>query len=288
MAETPKSFKDYVGDNEREYPLRIKTVSEIGDDEMELIERVLRKYVIKDITSPAKTIMQKHPLDFTDINNAEVWIIDVVTALPTSAYVLQQELKLALALPEKYLVVRAANDPLEVESQRMVSNDEIDMEAMEQGLSPAPRLSTNASYDEDELDELENPVYGDEYNKRFLEIVAQIASERQNFSALPDSTELDQGGTVKDEPDIVPENNFNDAIYDQMDHPPEPVYPSYADTLKNLRTKGEIGSPARLSTKGNYDDDEIKQTKKYDKYGVDKKVATVTIKNQREGIRKKK
>lgn len=285
MAETPKSFKDYVADNAREYQLRIKTVSEIGNDEMEMIERVLQKYILLDITQPIKTIMQKHPLDFVDIQNAEVWIVDVVTELPTSAYVLQQELKLALALPEKYLVVRAANDPLEVETQRMNANDEIDMEAMEKGLSPAARLGIDSSYDDDELGELDNPIYGDEYNSRFLEVVAKVAEERERFIVVPDSPELNTGGTVVD--DEVQENNFNDAIYDQMDKPPQPVYPSYADTLSNLRKGGKIGD-ARLSTKGNYDDDEIKRTKKYDKYGTDEKVATVTIKNTREGIRKNK
>lgn len=285
MAETPRSFKEYVADNAREYQLRIKTVSELGNKEMEMIERVLTKYVLHDITQPVKTIMQKHPLDFVDINNAEVWIVDVVTELPTSAYVLQQELKLALGLPEKYLVVRAVNDPLEIETQRMNSNDQIDMEAMEKGLSPAARLGTDSSYDDDELGELENPIYGDEYNSRFLEVVAKIVSEREKFLALPASGELNTGGTVAD--DEVQENNFNDTIYDQMEKPPQPVYPNYADTLSNLRKEGKIGE-ARLSTKGNYDDDEIKKTKKYDKYGMDGKVATVTITHTKEGIRKHK
>lgn len=287
MAKTVKSFKDYVENNEREYSLRIKTVSDLGDEEMALIERVLSKYVVKDITTPTKTIMQKHPLDFVDINNAEVWIVDVVTALPTSAYVLQQELKLALALPEKYIVVRAVNDPIEVENQRMASNDEIDMTAMEKGVSPSARLSTDASYDEDELGELDEPVYGDEYNSQFLEMVAKVAAEREKFAASPDSDELNTGGTVGDEPGTIPENDFNDTIYDQMDHPPHPVYDDYTTILKNLRKEGKIGDP-RLSTKGNYDDDEIERSKKFDKYGDSDKVATVTIKNEREGIRKDK
>jgi len=282
MVGVTKSFRDYMSENHREYHVRIKTVSPLDDEAMEYIERVLHKYSPIDITAPVKTIMQKHPLDFTDIRNAEVWIVDVVTDLPISAYVLQQELKLALALPEKYVVVRAANDPLEVETQRMVSNDEIDMEAMEQGLSPASRLSTHESYDDDELGELDYPVYGDEYNKSFLEVLSQVSAERIEHDATPTSEELDSAETVGEAPDTVPENNFNDG-YDE----PQPISSRYADNLKNLRKEAKAGDP-RLSTKGNYDDDEIKQTKKYDKYGADKKVATVTIKNERKGIRNKK
>lgn len=280
MVGVVKAFSDYINDNHREYHIRIKTVSCLDDEAMEYIERVLQKYVPIDITAPIKTIMQKHPLDFQDIRNAEVWIVDVVTELPASAYVLQQELKLALALPEKYIVVRAANDPLEIETQRMNANDEIDMEAMEQGLSPASRLSTHESYDDDELGELDNPAYGDEYNKRFLEVLAQVAEDRISYDAAPTSKELDSGGTVGD--DSVQDNSFNDG-YDT----PKPVSSKYADTLKNLRKAAKTGDP-RLSTKGNYDDDEVKKTKKYDKYGKSEKVATVTIKNERKGIRNKK
>ena len=280
MVNIVKSFQDYISANHREYHIRIKTVSPLDDEAMEYIERVLQKYVPIDITAPIKTIMQKHPLDFQDIRNAEVWIVDVVTELPASAYVLQQELKLALALPEKYIVVRAANDPLEVETQRINANAEIDMEAMEQGLSPASRLSTHESYDDDELAELDQPAYGDEYNKRFLEVLAQVAEERIGYDATPTSKELNDGGTVSD--DSIQDDSFNDG-YDT----PKPINSRYSDTLKNLRKAAKAGNP-RLSTKGNYDDDEVKRTKKYDKYGDNEKVAIVTIKNERKGIRNKK
>jgi len=282
MNDLIKSFRDYVRENGREYNLRIKTVVPLGDKEMEYIERVLSKYIPLDITSPVKTIIQKHPLDFQDIQNAEVWIVDVTTELPVSAYILQQELRLALNIPEKYIVVRSANDPLEVETQKMISNDEIDMAAMEKGLSPAPRLSTNSSYDDDELHNLEEPVYGDDYNKMFLDVLAKVAKDRIKMDASPASPELNQGGIVKEVPDTVSHENFNAGI-DSV----QPISSNYANTLKNLRKHKETQIP-RLSTKGNYDDDEIQQTKKYDKYGKNKKVAVVTIKNERKGIRKSK
>lgn len=275
-----KSFIDYVKEQEREYPIRIKTIVPLDDRAMEYIERVLDKYVPKDITKPVKTIMQKHPLDFSDIKNAEVWIVDITTALPVSAYVLMQELKLALNIPEKYIVVRNANDPREVENQRQASNDEIDMASMEGGYSPTARLSTNASYDDDELGELSRPVYGNDYNSEFLTVLAQVAAERQKFAANPDTNDLDQGGTVVD--DEVQANDFNDHIADA----PKPVYTGYAETLKKLRKKGKLSNP-HISNVGNFDDDEIQRTKKVAKYGVDDKDAVYTIKNEKEGIRKK-
>lgn len=279
----PKSFSDYIEQSEREYSVRIKTLVPLDDQAVEYIERILNKYVLKDMTKPVKTIMQKHPMDFSDVNNAEVYIVDVVTALPISAYVLQQELKLALNIPEKYIVVRNANDPREVENQNQAARDEIDMTAMDKKLSPASRLSTCQEYDDDELGTLEEPVYGDEYNSKFLEYLAQIKADRERFAVIPHSDGLNVGGEVAD-PVVVdsPQNDFNEKIVDA----PQPKYSNYAEKLKNLRKERKQNHP-RLSTKGNYDDDEIQQTKKFDQYGTDKKVAKISIKNQKEGIRKK-
>lgn len=278
-----KSFTDYLKDAGREYSFRIKTVSPLDDDHMEYIERVLQKYVLTDITKPIKTIMQKHPLDFPDIRNHEVWIVDVVTQLPASAYVLQQELKLALKLPEKYIVVRAENDPLEVYTQEIDAKNEIDIVAAEKGLSPASRLSTNRHYDEDERAELDQPAYGDEYNSAFLDTIAKVKAERDAAIVSPQSEELNQGGDVEDSEVAHDDGTFNAEI---KDAPKPHTTNEYMSMLKNLRKTEKAGDP-RLSTVGNYDDDEIKQSKKYDKYGKNDKVAVVTITHEREGIRKK-
>ena len=280
---TSKAFKDYMKENEREYHARIKTVVPLEDDHIAQIERVLDKYVLLDMTSPIKTIMQSHPMDFTDITNAEVFIVDITVALPISAYVLMKELQLALNIPEKYIVVRSPNDPREVEGQRQVANDEIDAEASESGLSPAARLSTDSDYDEDERGDLDEPIYGDEYNSKFLETLAQVAAERQQFAAIPDDahTKETSNEIVMDAPDVRPEDNFNEDVEGAP-----PVYSFYAETLKNLRKKDKTGK-SRLSTKGNYDDDEVNQSKKFTEYGKTDKVKTVLIKNKKAGIRKK-
>jgi len=276
-----KTFRDYVQEQENIYSLRIKSVVPMGSDEVEMIERVLQKYVLLDITNPTKTIRQRHPLEFQDINNAEVWIIDIRCGLPVSAYVLRQELKLALNISENFIVVRGENDPLEIETQRLNALNDIDEKALDKQLSPAARLGTNSEYDKDERGDLEEPMYGNEYNSNFLETLADIAAKRERYGIEPASTELDDGDTVMD--DVAPEdgNAFNKDIEDA----PKIKSLNYAETLKNIR-KAENTNDSRLSTKGNYDNDEVKQSKKFDKYGKTDKVATVTITNTRSGIRK--
>lgn len=282
---TRKSFKEYITDQEREYNVRVKTIVPIGDEELGLIEQVMQKYVIADITTPRKTILQKNPLDFYDINNAEVYIFDITTKLPMSSYVVLQELKLALNIPEKYIVVRSENDPIENYSQHIEGEEQIEGDALNSDLEPSARLSTDSEYDKDERGDLEEPLYGDEFNKNFLETLADVAKSREDFSEHPESEELNDGGTVADSEKLEDGRAFNDDIADA----PEPEYSIYAETLKNLRKKkehAEIGK-SKLSTKGNYDDNEVKTSKSYDKYGKDgKKVATVTITNTKPGTRK--
>ena len=226
--------------------------------------------------------MQKHPLDFVGIENAEVWIVDLVVGLPISAYVLRQELKLALNISENFIIVRNPNDPLEVENQRLDAKDEIDDMADKKNLQPGSRLSTDSNYDLDERGDLEEPIYGDEYNSKFLSMLAKVKEEREKLLAEPDDNSLNkEAETVADSLEAVDANEFNKGIKGA----PAPKSSNYAETLKNLRKENKIGT-ARLSTKGNYDNDEVKQSAKFDKYGKTEQISTVTITNTREGVRK--
>lgn len=277
-----KAFRDYIHEQEKDFSLRIKTVVPLDDENMEWIELVLQKYILKDISKPIKTIRQRHPLDFAEVQNAEVWIVDIKCGLPVSSYILKRELQLALNIPEDYVVVRGENDPMEIETQVLNAKDDIDSEAREKGLQKASRLSTNSEYDIDEQGNLDNPAYGEEYNSKFLETLAKTAADRNRYGIESHTPELDEGGVVAD--DVEPEdaNAFNKDIADA----PKPVSSRYADILKNYRKEEETKNNPRLSTKGNYDNDEVKQSDKFDKYGKTDKIATVTITNKRKGIRK--
>jgi hypothetical protein len=276
-----KTFRDYVSEQETTFPVRIKSVVPLDDAQMPYIERVLARYMLLDISAPIKTMMQKHPLDFYNVQNAEVWIVDAIVRLPISAYVLRQELKLALNISENFIIVRSPNDPLEIETARLNALEEIDAEADEKKLKPGSRLSTNSDYDIDERGELENPAFGNEYNEKFLEVLADVATKREKFVIDPDDNSLNKdAGTIADAEKIEDGNAFNKGI-----DVPQPKSSNYAETLKNLRKENKLGS-SRLSTNGNYDDDEVKQTSKFDKYGEAEKVATVTITNKRGGVRK--
>jgi hypothetical protein len=134
------SIIKYLAESERTYHYRIKTVFELDDAAMDQIERVLAKYVPVDIKAVKKTIIQKNPLDFPNVDAAEVYILDIALQLPASGYVLAQEIKLALAIPDKFVVVRSSNDPTSLETDRLNAEKDIHDQAEKKGLLHASLL----------------------------------------------------------------------------------------------------------------------------------------------------
>lgn len=167
-------LRQYLSDTKYHY--RIKTVVELDDDAISSIERALAKYVPVDIGTVEKTIFQRNPMDFPGIENREVFIVDVTLQYPASSYVLQNELRYALNIPEKFIVVRGENDPIENENQRL--NAEADMaEEAEKGGLERDALLNHGDYPEaDEVDG--EAYYGDKYNTRLTDYLHAIAQER--------------------------------------------------------------------------------------------------------------
>jgi len=177
------TIKKYIAESERRYHFRIKTVVEVGDKEMERIELALAKYQPLEIGRVKKTLMQSNPLDFHGIENAEVYILDVVLALPASSHVLQQDIRHSLNIPEKYIVVRGDNEPIEVEGERLAALADIDAEAKRRGLKPAS-LIADETYGEYEVRDGAS-YYGDAYNSAFRAYLKKVADEREEKRVDP-------------------------------------------------------------------------------------------------------
>lgn len=252
--------------------LRIKTIVDLDEDQIAKMENVLHKYELLDMKAPKKTIRQHHPLDFSDVQHAEVWIYDIETSLPVSAYVLQQELRSILGIPEKFIVVRNENDPLEVETERLRANAEIEEEAKDSDLYVASLLSTDSEYPEEEWGIDGSEVFGDEYNSSFLKHLAQVTAARQteNYDAPNPLFSWLDASVLTTDPDTAEAagDDFNDG-YDT----PKPVHRFSKDAQENNPYYGETSG--EISDEGNFDDD--KQTvvkffrnKKGDQIAIDK------------------
>jgi hypothetical protein len=202
-------FKSYLAAAERTYSYRVKTVVPLDDVAMGHIERAVAKYNPLEIGKVSKTILQKEPLDFAEVQNAEVYIIDMTLGLPASAYVLQQDFRNALGIPEEYIKVRSANDPIEVEQQYFDAVSDMDAEAAAMGMRPAPLLVQPDYPEANKVDAAD--LYGDVYNKRFLDYLHTVAKNRPDprVNAPHPITRWEN----QPEPDAT-DNSFNDNIKD--------------------------------------------------------------------------
>lgn len=174
---TMKSFKEYLDDARKSYTYRIKTIVPIEDGMMEKIEHVLEKYDAVEISRPRATIFQKNPMDFSDIDASEVFIIDVVTSLPASSNEIMLALRNALNIPEKFIVVRGEHEP--IEQYNVFASDAQDIAAVAAGknLTPAALLSTNPVSPENEVVISGSSLFGDEYNKSLLHYLANVSKK---------------------------------------------------------------------------------------------------------------
>lgn len=258
-----KSFKTYLKESQQVYHYRIKMVVPPTEEHMEDLERLLRRYDVQQVSMPHKIDAKMDSLEFRDIENVDVYSIDVQIGMPLSAYILQQELRAALNLPEKFLVVRADNEPVEVESTRRQMLRQLDKIAAEKGLTAKASLLSTDSHYLDAEQPIATDVFGDKYNKTFLNYLADVAAGRKTQifdtdSQLIDAEELSK---AKREPsqDVA---DFNDAF-----DTPRPV-----PTAKAGGKSQPPVDPSLLTTSGNFDDD----TKTYFKLNRNPKGQLVT------------
>lgn len=205
-------IKQYILESEKQYRLRIKTIIEIDDDAMDRIERVLSKYEPLEISRPKKTILQRHPLDFNNVDSAEVWIVDAVFALPASPGVVKEDIRKILNAPESFVVVRDDDEALELETLRLNAIKDIEEEAEKLGLKPTSLLSTDPLYAEVEISA--DQLFGDEYNNMLLGYLGKVQDERKNMEVKAQSPLFDFLDMPKEQEPAQDKADFNASIKD--------------------------------------------------------------------------
>jgi hypothetical protein len=205
-----KTFLQHLMESDRAFTYRLKFACDLSKDNIEQIKNLLTKYELREFVGPKKTIIQENPLDFPDLRNVEVTIVDIVTGAPISPYILQQELRTNLKFNEKFIVVKSENDPLEIETKRVLANKDIDAEAAKKHLENASLLNITEVYPEDELSIPGKELYGNEYNAAFLNTLATVAATRKEEVIQPKSPLFDYLDIKTPEED----NDFNKDIVD--------------------------------------------------------------------------
>ena len=135
---------------ERPVEVTIKlAVPELSDRMMYMIETHLNKYKLVKMEKPVRTIIQRYPLDFINVDASEVWIIKAKLDYPVSSYVLWEELRQLLKIPAANIIVRLDSEPLEKYQNLSVEEPE-DV----------------------------SKIAGNEYNESFKKLLAKTAKSR--------------------------------------------------------------------------------------------------------------
>ncbi len=175
-----KTLREYIETLQQKHDVRIKLACECSDEMCDRIEKHLEKYDAEKISRPSKTILMRRPLDFPNMEMAEVYIIDFTANLPVSPEMLKQELVRLLAISESEIVVRMANEPREVEAE----HDEEGEKFLKEPKKLVAKLGTD--YTKEEAPEVKaDELFGNKYNSAFLKELKKLSDDRKKESKAP-------------------------------------------------------------------------------------------------------
>lgn len=205
-------LQKYLTEAEKQYHLRLKTIVPLDDAIMDRLENFLARFQPLEITRPSKTILQREPLDFPNVQAAEVYIVDMTLGQPAAPHVLRADIRKLLDAPDNFVFVRTRNEPGEIESQRINALADIELEATRRGLTPAAVLNDPDYSDSEEHDNAS--LYGTDYNDALIGYLSSVEKERHDAVArvenapfkwldLPDQDTSNYNANIKDAPFVT-------------------------------------------------------------------------------------
>lgn len=158
---------EYINQLQREHRYRVKMAFQPSDRQLESLERHMKKYDALEVGRPEKLMLQAVPMDFPKLAGHEIVIVDVVTRLPVSSPVLEEELSNMLSVPKGLLKVFGRNEPIEQQMEAEPATGEY-----------------KAKVGEDYAEAEANPVSadeaaGDKYNQDMLSAEGTAGKERK-------------------------------------------------------------------------------------------------------------
>lgn len=155
-----KTFKEYLTENKKAYPFRIKVAGDLPEGFVKKVKEYLG-YCKANLVEKSKTPIQSQPLDFPDLSNTEVHVFEVVCEYPTTAPQILERLK--CLVPESHLRVRNGGDPAEAE------HASFDLEVSGEAILEQPEYEDKVK---------SKDYFGDDFNKGFLKDLSKAAKER--------------------------------------------------------------------------------------------------------------
>jgi hypothetical protein len=161
-----KSFRQYLSENKKVYSFKIKVAGELPENFMKDFKGRMERCGIVKLEEQSTTPVQALPIDFPELKNKEVHIIEFVSEYPTTAPEIVKEL-VEMGLSQEYFRVRGASEPTE-----------IDQATLDQlvGLGQVKDPVTEVAVDHKDY-------FGNDFNHNFLKELAKTAKEKKKDGA---------------------------------------------------------------------------------------------------------
>ena len=210
------NLHDYILLAKKEFHYRLKFAFDLTKEHIAAIEKCAAKYGMIDITKPKRIPLQKNPLDFKNLDGpAEVTFVDISTEYPASTEIFHQELRKALGVAEKLVVVRDADhDPYEKEIEAINHRKEVE----EKGEYKTKLLDTEYKSD-GHIEEQAPTHYGNEYNEKFLKTLSDSRKKEKKTISAADKNK----GKAEDFNKDQKKGKWVDSPFADIELPPMPT-----------------------------------------------------------------
>ncbi len=190
-------LKDYLNESfTKEYGFRLKFAADCGADHMDILEKCLAKYNMVSISPFKRSPIEENPVEFVRAKGvnltSEVCSTDVVLKYPVHERILEVWCAVNLGLPHERVLAYGVKDPRRIESEiqgeRLVNDEDRSVNEEDAVLNKEDQ----SHYEMQNEVEEDFSLYGEEFNKKFLDELQKIKDEKgaDYFSNYPTKDEL--------------------------------------------------------------------------------------------------
>lgn len=136
-----KSFTEFLTESTKQYNFRIKVAGTLTDDQVDRLESAMEKWGLQSLNKPKVTPIQKHPMDFTNLKEIEVSIMDMTLDYPATPQEIIARMAEYCTVNPEYVKVFNGDDPNQADLEEKAEEDEEEYEV--QLTAPYPKSEKN-------------------------------------------------------------------------------------------------------------------------------------------------
>ena len=190
-------LKQYISEAfSKEYGFRVKIAADCGSNHMDIIEKCLAKYNLVSAAPFKRTPIEENPQEFLRAKGAkftsEVCSTDIVLKYPVNERILEVWLAVNLGLDHERVLCYGVKEPRRLEADMAAERLEADEDRFVNEEDSVLAKEEMEHYEAEQEFAEEGPLFGEEFNKKFLDALNKIKAEKgaDYFRNYPSKDEL--------------------------------------------------------------------------------------------------